>query len=230
MAFKKYAKKVAKKTYKGVKRAVKNRYVRGNRPDYVNVVKDIIYLKSVLNPEKKRWQYNLTDTTVGQCNANGSAFLCLDVTPSMAQGITSATRNGNSIKLHSADFKFQLQQMSAMTGRINYKFILVKIKGPPYATPYNVCANMFNINNFVTNGPIIDYNSDRDEETFKQFQIIRQKNVTLPANNNGSQQMTKTFRMGVKYKSHHIKFVTDGSSTVADGQLVLIVLADVHCL
>jgi len=222
---KKYAKKMGRKVVK----AAKKRYVKNGSANIANITKDVMYLKSVLNPEKKIFQYTATDQVVGQCSANVSAFYVKDITPLPSQGTTSVTRNGNSLRLSSSYFKFQLQQQSAnIHSDIRFRFIVVKVLGTPFTGGLgsNLVPNMFNANSFITGGSIIDYNSDRNTQSFKNYVILREKRITLPANQQSSQHMLRTFSFGMRYKSHHVKFTTDGSNAISDGQLVLIVLAD----
>lgn len=222
-------KKYAKKAVKKVGRIARKRYAPKGKVNYNRIAKDVMYLKSVLNPEKKTFQLTTTDQGVGQCAGNVSSFYVRDITPLPSQGTTSVTRNGNSIRLSTSYFKFQIQQQSAnVQSPIRFRFLVVKVLGAPYTGGLggNLVPTMFNANSFITGGSIIDYNSDRNTQSFKNFIVLREKRVTLPANAISGQHMVKTLSFGMKYKSHHVKFTSDGSLAVSDGQLVLIVLAD----
>lgn len=225
MVVKKYVKRVAKKAG----RAVKRRYFAGkgySKPKIGKMMSDIKYLKSVLNPEKKQVQFTWTDGQVGQCSGNSNGYFAQDITPAPAQGITSTTRNGNSIKVHSSYLKFQFQAQSAANGTpINIRVMLVKVIGEP-ETHTTVVPSMFKPNAFITGGSIIDYNSDRREDNFKHFVILRSKVFRIRPNMHTGQISVITGGFGMKYKSHHVKFAADGSQTVSDGQLMLIMLAD----
>lgn len=227
MAFKKYVNKA-----KGVvKRAYKKRYVRKGKTNYTKMVKDVMYLKSVLNPEKKKQSGSFTDQMVGQCSTDTQGWFCSDITPSPPQSAGVAGRNGNSIKLHASHIKYQFQAQSANNGSpIRFRMMIVKTVGTPVATGNPYMQAMFLPNTFINlggvNAGIIDYNSDRREDTFKQFIILRSKTIYLKPNNHNGQTQHVTGSIGLKYKSHHVKFATDASNARSDGQIVLIILAD----
>lgn len=226
MAIRKTVKRVARKV-RGA--AIKRYFKKGYKPRMNNIIKDVKYLKSVLNPEKKRWNYYTTDQPVGQCNVDANGFYCLDITPNPAQGITSSTRNGNSIKLSATNIKMQFQAQSTGIGaKIRFKVMIVKVLGQPTSAS-NFMARFLQLNRFVTLSgafAITDYNSDRNEEMFKQYIPLRTKYITLGPNQHNGQTSITTTMMGMRYKSHHVKFTADGTTNVADGQLFLVVLAD----
>jgi hypothetical protein len=224
MAIKKYVKRVAKK----VGRIARKRYAPKGKVNYSNIVKDVKFLKSVLNPEKKTFQYTNTDQGLGQCSGNVSAFYVSDITPLPAQGTTSITRNGNSVRLHSSYCKFQFQQQSAnVQSPMRLKIQVIQVMGTPYTSLGGLAIPaMYNANSFITGGTIIDYNSDRNTNTFGTFKVLREKRITLPANIISGQHMVKTISFGMKYKSHHVKFALDGSQTIQSGQILLLILAD----
>lgn len=219
-----YAKK-AKKIFKGMAK----RRVRNSMPG--QIYRDVKYLKSVLNPEKKKQSGFFTDITVGQCSTNTQGWFCSDITPSPPQSVSVAGRTGNSIKLHATHLKYQFQAQSSGNGSpIRFKVMVVKTKGTPVSTGTPYMTSMFSPNTFITlggvNAGIIDYNSDRREDTFKQFQVIRSKTVSLKPNNHTGQIQHVTGAIGIKYKSHHVKFATDSSAARSEGQIVLIIVAD----
>lgn len=222
--FKKYAKKAGR----AVKRAVKKRYVtktgKGLRMN--QIVKDVNYLKSVLNPEKKIWQQSQTDVLVGQCNINASAHYVFDITPKPSQGITDATRNGNSIKVSSGYFRLQMQAENTSSGHpLKFRVMIVKVIGAPVASA-SLVTEMFKPNPFVSNGTIYDFHSDRREDTFKRFQVLRTKYVTIGQNAHTGQVMHSNLKFGMKYRSHHVKFSSNATTDVSDGQLYIVVFAD----
>lgn len=219
---------MVKKAGRYLKREAKKRYInKSGRIATGKIAKDVAWLKSVLNPEKKKFQQNVTDASVAQCDINASGWYALDITPTPAQGTTSITRNGNSIRVHSAHIKYQLQHQSLTAGSgIKFRMMVIKVLGQPIASMTTAVTTMFDSNTFVTGGSIIDYFSDRNEEAFKQFKIIRSKVVRLIPNNHNNQRAISSGSFGIKFKSHHIKYVADGSTAVQDGQYFLLVLAD----
>lgn len=229
MPYAKYAKKVAKK----VGKVVKKRYFRGkgySRPKVQQMAKDIMYLKGVLNPEKKVYTQNAITIGVGQVSGNNNGFYALDITPTPSQGTTSITRNGNSIKLHSSFIKFMFQHQSSTTSNIRVKIQMVLVKGPPNASVGTFpSAIMYEPNPFVTGNSIYDYNSSQNPDYFGTYQIIREMKFTVRQDQLAGSNTIKSVSMPMKYfrgKGHHVRFAADGSNTVADGQLLLIFTAD----
>lgn len=225
----KYIKKLGKK----VGKAVKGRYFKGkgySKPKINRIVKDVAYLKSVLNPEKKKFQIRTTVAVpCGQTNGNASGYLAVDITPQPSQGSSSIDRNGNSIRLHSQHMKFHMYAQSATVSKMQFKMLWVQVKGTPYSSMTTLVDDLFENNAFILNGgstAIIDYSSDYDNNQFGKFRILRTKYVTLPGETVTGQREVRTFTVGMKYKSHHVRYVTDGSNAIANGQIVLIILAD----
>lgn len=225
-----YFKKTVKKAAKKASRYLNKRYFKKKSnytPKWGRIEKDVAYLKSVLNPEKKKHQQNFTDGLVGQCNGNLSAYFILDVTPNPAQGTTSITRNGNSIKLHSAYLKMQFQNQAASNvNPMRLRVMLIQVIGQPITSNSVFVERFLKPNSFIPGVDIYDYFSDRDEEAFKQFRVLRSKNVYIKANQHSGQQSITNIGCGIKYKNYHVKFAADGSTTVMDGQMFLLVLAD----
>jgi len=227
MGYKKIRKQVTKNIVKPLVKRYRKRYIgKSGGLKVQKMAKDITYLKSVLNPEKKTFQFTWQDANVGQCNVNNNGLFCQDITPIPAQGITSITRNGNSIRLHTAYLKMQAQAQSSSIGpRILTHVYIIQVIGQPI-TSANLPGLMFKNNPFITGGSIIDYNSDRREDTFKQFRILRKISINLYPNQHTGQFAINTKGSGIRFKSHHVKFSTDGLQTVADGQLFLLALSD----
>lgn len=223
MAFRKYVRKVGR----NIVRAAKKRYVRKGKPNVKRIVKDVAFLKSVLNPEKKRFVINNTSNTpCGQVSGNANGFLVLDVTPTPVVGTGFSQRNGASIRLHSSYFQFQLYDQTATNHPMKIKFMLCQVMGNPQ-TPSTAVAQMITPNPFLNPGttPIYDYNCALNPDYLRQYKCIRQwKSYIMPDQTSG-QRIVKDVKIGVKYRNLHTRFSQD-SSTVASGQLILIILCD----
>lgn len=214
-----------------VKAAAKARYVtktgKGLRVN--QIVKDVAYLKSVLNPEKKRFNLSSGSNNIAQLNgATGQGAFIADITPIPAQGSSSITRNGNSIKLHSTWMRYQFSQQSATTQPIKIQMLWIKTFGATQSGS-TFLANAFVQNPFVLNGgspAIIDINSDMNPDYMKQYRILRKKTFTLPVDQYSGVTQIKTFGIGLKYRNHHVRFAADASTTVTEGQIFLVVLCD----
>jgi len=223
MAYKKILRKVAKK----VKRAVKRRYVTktGKGLRVGRIAKDVMMLKKMINAEKKTYADKLSSAiTVGQVGGNTSGHQIIDVTPLPAQGTTSATRNGNSIKLTSAYYEFYFVKQSSATQRTSAIIEFWKVPGEPYtATEISngtAIADLFTPNEYVTGANIYDMVSSRRQDTFRNFKKVYSRRISFPALDIAGVTQTKLVKIPLKY-GHHIKFASDGSQTVSAGQVLM---------
>lgn len=219
--------------FKRVKRAAKKRYFQGkgySKPKLVQMAKDVTYLKSVLNPEKKLFAMSNNSLSIGQVSGNANGFYAVDITPIPAQGTTSITRNGNSLKLHSTFMRFQFQQQTATTNPIKIRMYVVLVKGTPNASVGTYPSGiMFDANPFVTGASIYDYHSSMNADYFGTYKILRKKELTIKTDTIAGNNSITDVTMPMKYfrgKGHHIRFAADGSQTIADGQLILVLVAD----
>lgn len=226
MAFKKYVKRVGR----NIARAVKKRYVRKGKPNVKRIVKDVAFLKSVLNPEKKRYLINnSSNQPLGQISGNSNGCLALDVTPIVSVGAGYTQRNGASIRLHSSYMQFQLYHQSSTTSPIRIKFWLFQVMGNPQSPVSSVPASFLSPNPFIYSAntvAIYDYNSARNPDFMKQYKLIRSHTCTIQPDSLTSQIIVKDVKFGVKYRNYHTRFSQD-SNTVTSGQLVLLITADV---
>lgn len=226
-----FDKKSLKNVTKKLKRkAIKRYFNKGYNPKVDNIVKDVAFLKSVLNPEKKKFQLRTTVAVpCGQTNGNSSGFIAVDITPQPSQGASSIDRNGNSIRLHSQHMKFHMYGQSATVSPMRFKMLWVKVKGTPYTSMSTLVDELLENNAFILNAgstAIIDYSSDFDVNQFPKFQILRTKYIKLQGETVTGQREVKTFSVSMKYKNHHVRYVADGGNAIAHGQIVLIILAD----
>lgn len=221
-------KKTAKRIIKRVAKAAKKRYFKGKgyaRPKVTQMVKDVAMLKRMVNAEKKTYADKLSSAiTVGQVGGNTSGHQILDITPLPAQGTTSVTRNGNSIKLNSAYYEFYFVKQSSATQATNMIIEFWKVPGEPYtATDISngtAIADLFTPNEYVTGANIYDTVSSRRQDTFRNFKKVYTRKVYFPANQISGVTTTKLVKIPLKY-GHHIKFAADGSQTVSAGQILV---------
>lgn len=221
-----YGKNAARKrknTVKAVKKGIK--YAKQGYALATQVAK----MAQMINAEKKRYTLTTTGSGISQCyGATSAGYLINDITPVPAQGTTSVTRNGASIRLHSSLFKMQIFHQSATTAPMKIQMYIVKIKGP-YQVASTWITNAFQLNPFVLNAgspAIIDINSNFNPDYFSGFQIIQKKTLYIPVDSYSGVQTIKTYNIPLRYKNHHVRFQADGSSTPSIGQIFLVLLAD----
>lgn len=214
-------KKVGKFAFGVAKKAAYARY--GNRNGLSTLVRDVGYLKSMVNAEKKRQDVSVVSGTVAQFATAASGHYLNDITPIIPQGVTYNTRNGASIKMHSMILKFKFQQQSATINPLRFKIQVYARVGP--TTAANI-ASMFDSNAFVA-GSIYDYNSNRNPDSFPNFKLIATRKRTLIGDNISTQTEISDITIPIKFgkKGRHVRYDKDSNSHQT-GQLFLVILAD----
>ena len=222
------AKGFLKKAGRYVRREAKRRYTTKKGGMRVGkIMKDVAYLKSVLNPEKKNVVLsNSTQQYVGCFNGNASGYFALDITPTPSQGSTETTRNGNSIRWCSSYLQLQLSHMSASNLPIKFKVLLVRFKGIPYSSAATYPTVMLNPNPFLTGFNVYDFNSTFEQSFLPNLSVVWNKNYTLQANQISGVPQIKNVKIPLKHKNHHVKYSSDASTTPVHGQMYMFVFAD----
>lgn len=228
-----FLKRAVKRIAKKAKGALKKRYVtktgKGLRVN--KIASDVMMLKKMINAEKKTFNENTAGTaiTVGQVVGNASGHQILDITPRPAQGTTSVTRNGNSIKLNSGFYELY---MTKQTGGNQANKVLVefwKVPGEPYSATEisngTAIADLFSANEYIPGANIYDLVSSRKQGTFTNFKRIGSRSVYFPANDISGVKNIKLLRIPMKF-GHHIKFASDGSQTIEKGQILMTMRAE----
>lgn len=222
-------------------RDIKKRYVRttvSGRRKYgnykvQNIVRDLGYLKAMVNAEKKNVVSNTTSSqTVAVANGVGPGYYFAPILPTIAKGTDADQRLGNSIKLHSMALRFRAQQQASGSSPIKLNFMLLKAPGrqptvagtinsPAPVTDETVVKTIFKVNPFTDD---VDYFSARNPDTYTDWIVLASKNVTLRADQLTSQVMINQGIIAKKFKSHHIRWVT-GVTQPDEGQIYLLVRA-----
>nr|UOF78977.1 capsid protein [Cressdnaviricota sp.]UOF82589.1 capsid protein [Cressdnaviricota sp.] len=217
--------KVAKRYAKKLISRGKKRYFKGKgygNPRLMNIARDVSTLKSIINSEKKNYIITSSSLTGAQCyGASGSGHYVVDITPIPAQGNTDITRNGDSIKVCSAFIKFQIYEQANSTHPMKGKIIIMQVLGTPQ-TASTFMTNIIKPNPMLSNS-IYDYNSSYNPDFRGQYKHI----VTRYFGYNDNYSSSLAIKdVTIKLKlNHHVRF-TANTTTVADGQYVMIVLFD----
>lgn len=218
-----------KKAARTVVKAAKRRYTTKTGGIRVaQIVKDVATLKRMVNAEKKHFLQQGGQIPVGQVSGNGDGVYAVDLTPTPSQGTTSITRNGNSIKWHSTHISLQISGQANNVEGVRLTFLIVKIKNDVYTDPMNIVPFMYDYNQFLLLGgspAIHDMYSARNTQYFKDFQILARKSFYKKADTITGLKGILSGSIGFKPRNHHVKFVQDGSNSVADGQIIMLVFA-----
>jgi len=227
-----------KKVSRSASRFVKKRYGVGKKRS-LNVgaiARDVASMATMLNAEKKVLSIGsanqlATGQIVGQVNQNITGATVYDLTPMMPQGSGVSDRTGNSIKLHSSYFQFQVQQQG--TGVLTPLKVRIEMWSNPgiVQDQADVLSRLYVANPFTG---IVDFNSARNPDHFNDYRKLMTKTCYLPVDQVSGQLMTKQFAVPFKWnrgKGHHVRYTGTGYTNyltdVKAGQVFLIYLCDV---
>lgn len=214
---------------RAIYRGAKRRYF--TKGGMGRAMKDIAFVKSVVNAEKKRLDLiSGASSLVGQVSGNSTGNVVYDITPVPAEGLTYSTRNGASIKLHTSFIQLQFTQQTACHSAIRLKIMIVQVLGSPQTTG-TINSQIMLPNQWIQNQnsvSVYDYMSLVNPDYRGQYKIIRTKYVSIPADNYSGQVRLKDVKIPIKYnrgKGHHVRYAGD-TTTVANGQLFMLIYAD----
>lgn len=190
---------------------------------------EIAKLVGMLNAEKKTFTISNQNVAIGQVIVNNNGFYSFDCTPIPAQGTTSITRNGNSIKLHSSFIRMQFSQQSGTVNPIKVRIRMDLVKGTPQSAG-TWPSTILEPNPFITGGgSIYDYNSQTNADYFGILKTIFTRQIVVRQDTVTSGTTITDVMIPLKYfrgKGHHVRFAQDGAQTISDGQLILFVTCD----
>lgn len=223
--------------WRAVKKFTGNRYGRGTKQiiskGVPQMIKDVMYLKKMINVEKK--QFNNTTTQalgVAQVVGNSSGHQIFDITPTPTIGTSSTTRNGDSIKVVSAYHKFVFYQQANNVNQTRYIIEYFLVKGRANSSPQGLISDIYKPNRMLgiapsggVTGTVYDYNSDRLQEGFKNYVLLKRKRFSLAADNYSGLNNTKEIAIKLQFKNYHIKYQT-GTNVPDCGQILCVVRAD----
>lgn len=212
--------KVGRKVYKatGLVNPIKKGKVSSTR-----LIKDVAMLKRMVNAEKKELKYLPTTQTISQTFGNGGyGHWIQDITPVMSQGVTGQTRTGVSIKVHSFVLKGQLIQQSAavQAQKIRIEFFMNK------STPLSTSGLISSIYDLNPLNNLYDINSPRALDTFRNWTKVASKRFTIGQDNQSGVTGFRDLLIPIRFRNYHVKFDSDNTNTVTNGQLIMVITAD----
>lgn len=218
------------KTYRQGRKYVKNRYGTAggaNRlvGDVARIGSTVARLASMVNAEKKRIEGNINYTTIGQCNGNAdTGYLLSDITPTPAVGTNVNQRSGASIKLASMWIRMQISHMSASVSPVQLRIIIFKVVGDAQ-TANATLANKLLVADTIST--YTDYNSYRNPDYFKNFQILLDKKVKMMPDQFSGEMIVKDLNYVLNFKGMdgHIRF-DQNTNTYTNGQICLMILSN----
>lgn len=226
---------VFKRTVKRGKKFIKKRYGLNKRSSGIKsgaIARDAMALAkmaSMLNAEKKFFQYPTNNFVLGQVSINVSGVYALDMTPYITQGTDASTRNGNSIKLTTSMFQFQFLQQANTVTDMRIIVDIIHITGVPQTT--FTASSISNIYDPGVFSGVIDYFSPRNQNHFSDYKVIRSFKVHLKADTVSPESTITSVQKPHKWnrgKGHHIRYQGNSGAVadVANGQIIMVFRAD----
>jgi len=217
--------KFLKKAVKGAKRFVKKRYnVGGKKRGPINtgaIAKDVARLAMMINAEKKTFSITAQSTLgqpvgVGQVAVNATGVRCFDITPLISQGLTAESRNGDSIKLHSAYFQFMVSQQANTAISNKASIEIWHYNGGAIISETDALASIYQPTVF---SGVIDYQSARNIDKMGDWRLARKMSCTLQGEQISGTKTIKYLNMPLKFnrgKGHHVRY---SGSTITNNPL-----------
>lgn len=224
--------RLVKKVMRKGKRYAKKRYLRKGAGYKTGVrlnklAQDVRLIKGALNTEKK-YAEKQEVFFAGQVNGNASGHHALNLLPIIGNGTSGVgQRVGNSIKITGISVKFQViaQDPNFRVAEGKFRFIIYEDKDN-VRTSIQGLEEMYD-NNQITG--LLDYNSERNLATFKNFRIICNKTFKVPdgSDTGNAQYHQPTFfsRHFALKMNHHVKY-DNSSNDQLSGRLHYAVIFD----
>lgn len=232
---KKLLRTLGRKAYKysGYKNPMKKGKLSSSRvvKQVPRLARDVSRIMGMLNTEKKRFtQVNSVTQGVGQLNGNSSGHWLIDITPTPTQGTGFENRTGNQIKLVSSHFDFQFIAQSANISGMRLKLQIIQVLGQPFSTVSDIMGKFITNTKFIkTSGGAVanvyDINSDRDQDYFNNFRVLRTIYTYLKQDDMSGEIQSSRIKFGLKYRNFHIR-TNDNDPTLSKGQLIMLITAD----
>lgn len=231
------AKKFVKNVYRKGKKTLKKNY--SGKGGISRILKDVTMLKNLINVEKKIWSHSGGALSAQQSssgiNGVGQSLLSFRI-PQGNKGGTNPTissengeRNGNSIKLTGMVMNIKIAQQASTTSELRYKIYIVRRKECSQAmTASQVLQAMFEPNPFTSTfpaGSIIDYHSQRFQNTYSQFSIIKTLYGKLTADSLASQTAYQHHVVPLKL-DFHLRWQGASTTDPLDNNLYMFIMCD----
>ncbi len=204
--------------YRKARDFISNRY--GGSGGVSNLVRDVAFLKGVINVEEKRID-SVLDVTVGKTAPVTSALSTL------AQGDANNQRQGNSVKVIRFDVNFKFYYSSGTTTSYDsntFRWFLVRYLKTPTTSP----TTPFGISEFLDQDSNSQYTpiSLPNTNTAQNFQIMASGTETVKLNFTATVSTTSEIVRSFTHEcGFHQIYSGSASSTLTDALVVLVVVS-----
>jgi len=210
--FRTKARKYVRRQFRRGKRWAKARYMPRGKLNVGRIVKDVNFLKSIVNAEKKYVAF--TETFDFGLSTGASSGHYVQSLVSLSQGTTVSTRNGNSVKGTSLQYSIQVSpQASTTTAGIPYMIFILQKPGALWDDVYTTgttgtLANLFLSNDY---SGYKSHRSLREIEHFRDWRILRCIRGYMRADESSTAGSSNHIHKGGVKLYRHFKF--DGANT-----------------
>lgn len=199
MAGSNYYKGLGQRVYKGAKRKFKKRYGTWSNPNIKQIAKDVAFVKTLVNAEKKFIDTVSSGTTLAAA-PSGTLVLLNGST----QGDTYTNRDGNSFKMVS----LQIQGAVSMPSAALRDFVRISVvldQQPNAAAPTGGISSIYDVS--VSSGSY----ALRAKQTVDRFKVLKEIVLPLSANGNEMQCFKEFLTLDV-----HTKNNDSNTGTISD--------------
>lgn len=211
------------------RKVVKKRYGTFNKPKITNIAKDVAMLKHLVNVEKKKTDITLsTKTGVAQFADVALATTgcyAVRITPTIYQGIGSAQRTGNSLKIVSSMINIQFTAQEHCRNNTRLRWYIINVPEEDMGLT-DLKQKFFDENPF---SGVIDYNSARNPDNFTQFKIIKSGTSYIKMEQYPANHSSTRYSANVKCPlrlNHHLKYASNTTAITQKNQFYILVVAD----
>lgn len=212
-------------------KAVKKRYGIGKGQGgfkFTQVAKDLAWVKSRLNVEKKLYTGDVSDGRVAQVSHNSVGHYIQDLTPVISQGDGEKERVGNSLKLTGFNQKLQFrgQDECWTTRRVKIHYIKTTDTTSSLTSIINDVYDVNPLTGFV------DYFSELNYANTRAHRIVMKRNYTVRAssgmdNVSGNLRARPLGDMNISMKMNDIcRFPNDASQNIQDYRIIMVIFCD----
>lgn len=219
------------KFVKRVGRQAKKRFVRKGMKtnlrnlNYSQIAKDVKMLKGLVNAEKQNADFTIAAPVRFALSdgAGGTGAQIFSIHPTIAQGISEDHRKGDTYKVCSMLLQMRITYDQTLQD-LNWKMYIVR-KPDQVFTP----SLTTELPNFLEPNPftgVIDYNSLRNYQQFKDYVVLKQMSGKLRACDNSSlnSQVSKQIKVPLKL-NFHTRY-NKGTTNILANELFCILVAD----
>lgn len=227
MAWRKRFRSYIGKQFRRGKRFIKRRYTTKRGGLRVGrIARDVSYLKSIVNVEKKYVQFDST-TDWARTTTGGTSGHVITPLLTLSQGTTAGTRNGNRVKMTSLQYSIFVTPQTNTTMAHNYEILFLMHKGDTPDSALTTGTGGTLVNNFIDqdNGGFYTSRSLREIEHFNDWIVLKRYRRTLRADESSTSGTQGHELKGYIKLNHHLGF-EGATTTPIRNQLYMLFLSN----